>query len=83
MTKYKVENREIYCIVESKRDKNEMEILALIQTSEPENKWTNCIKIPRGKHICKYCGKIAKGIDEDILCDKCNELFGHTYYSQL
>lgn len=34
-------------------------------------------------HICKYCGDIAKGIDEDVLCDECRMIFGHTFYSEL
>ena len=34
-------------------------------------------------HICKFCGDIAKGIDEDILCSKCRELFGHAFFSEL
>lgn len=34
-------------------------------------------------HICKFCGGIAKGIDEDILCSKCRELFGHAFFSEL
>ena len=34
-------------------------------------------------HKCKYCGARARGSDEDLLCDNCRELFGHTYYSEL
>ena len=34
-------------------------------------------------HICKYCGGIAKGDCEDLLCDDCRMLFGHTLYSEL
>ena len=34
-------------------------------------------------HICKFCGGVAKGIDEDILCEKCRELFGHAFFSEL
>ena len=34
-------------------------------------------------HICKYCGGIAKGIDEDVLCSECREIFGHAFYSEL
>ncbi len=34
-------------------------------------------------HICKYCGEIAKGTDEDVLCQECRETFGHAFYSEL
>lgn len=34
-------------------------------------------------HICKYCGGVAKGIDEDILCEECRDVFGHAFYSEL
>ena len=34
-------------------------------------------------HICKYCGDIAKGTDEDVLCQECRYTFGHAFYSEL
>jgi hypothetical protein len=34
-------------------------------------------------HICKYCGGIARGPDEDRLCDECKEIFGHAFFSEL
>lgn len=34
-------------------------------------------------HCCKYCGKEAKGVEEDVLCGECQSLFGHTLYSEL
>ena len=34
-------------------------------------------------HICKYCGDIAKGTDEDVLCQDCRMTFGHAFYSEL
>ena len=34
-------------------------------------------------HICKYCGGVAKGIDEDVLCEECRYVFGHAFYSEL
>ena len=37
----------------------------------------------RNHHICKYCGGIAEGSCEDMLCTDCRELFGHTLYSEL
>ena len=36
-----------------------------------------------GKHVCKYCGNIVKGEYEDLLCDRCREIFGHSLYSEL
>lgn len=35
------------------------------------------------QHICKYCGKIADGTDEEVLCKECRELFGHTFFNEL
>lgn len=40
-------------------------------------------EIPKDSHICKYCGGIAKGTYEDLLCEDCRMLFGHTLYSEL
>lgn len=34
-------------------------------------------------HKCLYCGKTTYGANEDLLCDECYEMFGHTHYSQL
>lgn len=34
-------------------------------------------------HICKYCGNIVQGTDEDVLCPDCRMTFGHTFYSEL
>ena len=34
-------------------------------------------------HICKYCGDIAQGTDEDVLCQDCRMTFGHAFYSEL
>lgn len=36
-----------------------------------------------GKHYCKYCGNIAEGENEDVLCEDCKQLFGHSLYSEL
>ena len=35
------------------------------------------------QHICKYCGEIADGTEEDLLCKKCRELLGHSLFSEL
>ena len=34
-------------------------------------------------HICKYCGGIANGVDEDVLCKECRDDFGHAFFSEL
>lgn len=34
-------------------------------------------------HVCKYCGKVALGQNQNILCRDCKQLFGHTYFSEL
>lgn len=36
-----------------------------------------------GKHICPYCGDIAEGEYEDLLCADCRMTFGHALYSEL
>lgn len=37
----------------------------------------------KGNHRCRYCNGIAEGVNKDLLCESCRELFGHSYYSQL
>lgn len=34
-------------------------------------------------HLCKYCKSIAEGTYDDLLCDECREVFGHSLYSEL
>ena len=34
-------------------------------------------------HYCKYCGELVLGDNEDLLCQECRELFGHSFYSEL
>lgn len=34
-------------------------------------------------HICQYCGEIAEGTDENVLCQDCRMTFGHAFYSEL
>ena len=58
-------------------------VLEIMQAKEPDAKWTECKKLPRGSHICKYCGNIAEGTYADLLCADCRETFGHTMYSEL
>lgn len=37
----------------------------------------------RHMHTCRYCGKLTEGDDKDLLCPDCQEMFGHTFYSEL
>ena len=37
----------------------------------------------KGHHRCKYCDDITIGETEDILCEDCRMVFGHTLYSEL
>ena len=34
-------------------------------------------------HLCKYCGGIAEGNYEDLLCAECRYDFGHALFSEL
>lgn len=34
-------------------------------------------------HVCKYCGKVTLGQNQNILCRDCKQIFGHTYFSEL
>ena len=54
----------------------------LCQKHYPDEKIT-AVYDARNHHICKYCGGIADGIDEDILCSECREDFGHAFFSEL
>lgn len=40
-------------------------------------------RVPADTHICKYCGDIAEGTFEDLLCAECRQTFGHSLYSEL
>lgn len=36
------------------------------------------------KNICKYCKTNETGsLDEDVLCKECQEIFGHSFFSEL
>lgn len=37
----------------------------------------------RNHHICKYCGGVADGSYDDLLCGSCKDVFGHSLYSEL
>lgn len=37
----------------------------------------------KNHHLCKYCHSIAEGTYDDLLCEECRDVFGHTLYSEL
>ena len=59
-------------------------IINLLQ-KDPDFKDTKILDVADANtnHICKYCGDIANGPDEDVLCQDCRETFGHAFYSEL
>ena len=34
-------------------------------------------------HLCHYCGAVAVGTYEDLLCCDCRQTFGHALFSEL
>jgi rubrerythrin len=34
-------------------------------------------------HECKYCERLVKGSDDDVLCPDCKQTFGHERFSEL
>lgn len=39
--------------------------------------------VAEDKVKCKYCGEPNGSKDEDVLCDECRLIFGHSFYSEL
>lgn len=56
---------------------------ACLEECEKEGIKVAKIESTKTHHVCKYCYCIASGTDEDLLCDECRQLFGHTFYSEL
>lgn len=83
MATFILNNGEIRAIFKDTSGRMESELLKIVQVQEPERKWTSIQKLPKGKHICKYCGGIAEGTYQDLLCEECRECFGHSLYSEL
>jgi len=54
----------------------------LCQKHYPDENITKVVDA-KTHHICKYCGGLAKGKDDDVLCSDCRELFGHAFFSEL
>ena len=83
MAKYLLKSEEYTTSFSFTGEATEQQLLQHFQKKNPEDNWTVCIKVPRGKHICKYCGEIAEGTYVDLLCTDCRETFGHSLYSEL
>lgn len=73
---YRVENNDLAPLRACIEDKRKMGVtdIALYELKNIEM---------LGRHECLYCGGLADGEDEDVLCDDCRETFGHTYYHEL
>ncbi len=56
--------------------------LRLCQKHHPDEKIQK-VYDAKTHHLCKYCGNVAKGKDEDVLCEGCRELFGHAFFTEL
>lgn len=81
-----VVTEEFSCIVPLTRefDFSKEKFIGLIQHTEAfKNQKVVDVADANTNHICKYCGEITKGTDEDVLCDECREIFGHSFYSEL
>ncbi len=81
-----VVTEEYSCVYSLKNEINlpkEKLISLLQQTNDFKNDKILDVADGNTHHICKYCGGIAKGVDQDILCQECRELFGHAFYSEL
>ena len=74
------------CVVPLKREwdfTKEKFIYLIQQTDMFKNNKVLDVADANTHHICQYCGDIAQGIDEDVLCQECREIFGHAFYSEL
>lgn len=71
------------CSVECKENLTEKDVLSLCQRTHPQYNFVECKQLTKDRHICKYCGWVAEGKDEDLLCQECRYDFGHAFYSEL
>lgn len=58
-------------------------IYKIRQYNDIPDKYAKMINIDDGVNYCKYCGSPTDSVDEDVLCEECRDLFGHTFYSEL
>jgi hypothetical protein len=81
-----VVTEEYSCVVSLRREYNlpKEQIIVLIQQAD-DFKDTKILDVADANthHICQYCGEIANGTDEDVLCSECRMTFGHAFYSEL
>lgn len=81
------DNGEVYTMVFNKKFPTQTIKEYLNNQEDITNKVVKCIfvkEVEQGKwHWCKYCGGIAIGQEEDLLCEECEMTFGHSRYSQL
>ena len=83
MAKFILESKTQRAWFSDNSGRTEAELLKANQAEEPDRKWISITKLPRGKHICKYCFRVAEGTYDDLLCEECRECFGHALYSEL
>lgn len=69
--------------IECKENLPEDKVLALCQKIYPQNNYVACRQLNKNTHVCKYCGWITDGADDDLLCSECRMDFGHAFYSEL
>ena len=83
MAKYILKGETTNAVVTCPGNKTAEQILKQMQEELPQAGWLTCQEIPKDKHPCKYCGGIAEGTYEDLLCGECRETFGHSLFSEL
>ena len=76
---FEYEVHEITC----KEELPETKVLALCNKIYPQYTFVDCKQLTEHRHICKYCGWVAEGADEDLLCSECRTDFGHAFFSEL
>ena len=61
----------------------EQEVLEMTKKAHPEIDWIDCKELKKDQHICPYCGDIAEGTYDKLLCSLCREIFGHSLIDEL
>ena len=76
---FEYEIHEIVC----RENLPEEKVLELCRKIYPALNFVECKQLNANRHICKYCGWVSEGTDEDLLCSECRTDFGHTFFSEL
>lgn len=76
---FEYEIHEITC----RENLSEEKVLELCRKIYPALNFVECKQLNENRHICKYCGWVADGVEEDLLCSECRTDFGHVFYSEL